>query len=290
MKRIFGFLIFFLLLGLASEVWAQSRNQVYCRVRGATDPSILADVGDFQLTLGTSIRGLNIRAGIYFYDQGNTNLRIWYGSQMDSETIADTNYAPYGQVGVFGFDGTDWRWVTSLSTLPSTLATTANPLVVLGTEYRFDGTNFVPALVGATGSDKVEVTNWPNSYDESNAQEDVNKKNTQAVTPNKQSETGIGTASVDIFDAREVIRDVNFCITVENTDGADPMVDIDILQRADSGGVWVDLGWDVCDTLAAGVACVYCVSGNAYRYIKVTGNAADGNEASTDVWYTANKN
>lgn len=109
------------------------------------------------------------------------------------------------------------------------------------------------------------------------------------ITPNAQVTVTIGTALVVILDQRDILRDVNWCITVENTDGADDFVNVQVEQRADGTGIWTVLSWDDCDTLGEGVSCVYCVSGNAYRYMRVRGAAADANQVSARVIYTANR-
>ena len=114
------------------------------------------------------------------------------------------------------------------------------------------------------------------------------------VTPTSdefsQTTTTIGTAEVTLLNPRLAIKDVNFCVTVENTDDTNPIVTVKIQEQARDGGLWVDLSWSQCDNLVKETGCVYCVSGNAYRKIRVRGAATDAAQASAIVTYTTNRN
>jgi hypothetical protein len=114
-------------------------------------------------------------------------------------------------------------------------------------------------------------------------------KITTTVTPPPQVTNTVGTSLVVIFNPRDVLKDVNFCLTIENTDGSDDFVNVQVEQRMDNTGIWTVLAWDDCDTLGEGVSCVYCVSGNAYRWIRMQGAATDANPVSCRVGYTANR-
>jgi len=261
-----------------------------------------------------------------FFDTGNTVSRRWLGDELSSDAVVTTTIAPYvGSMGHihltdgdvwardkgetadggviaatvgaayrfgldYGYDSTAgaWRYVNTLDAVADDLALSLNWKTVAAVQLYYDGSTLDMGRVGATGGVQQEVVNWPNSYDPGNAQQNFNKKNTQPVTPVKETTATIGTAVVTCFASRSILSDPNWCLYIKNTDGVDPMVDVDIEISPDNA-TWIDLGWNTCDGMIAGAACSYCVSGNAYRYVRMRCQAADANPTSSDVWYTANK-
>jgi hypothetical protein len=118
----------------------------------------------------------------------------------------------------------------------------------------------------------------------------AHKIDTTGVSPPKTTTATIGAATIDIFASTDVITIPNWCIYIHNTDAGDPFTALDIDTSPDET-TWVEITQTDCsNTLAATTLCVYCVSGSAYRYIRVQAAAAAGpNEASSDVWLVGNK-
>jgi hypothetical protein len=106
-----------------------------------------------------------------------------------------------------------------------------------------------------------------------------------------EAANSIGAAAVDCFDPVDVSDIGSFCLYIQNTDGVDPMTDVDILTSdQDAWTPSVELVQTVCpDNLAAATMCVYCVSDNAYKWIKVSCTGAAGNETSSRISLVENK-
>ena len=104
------------------------------------------------------------------------------------------------------------------------------------------------------------------------------------------STANIGATSTQVFPAtgsENVLALTNICIYLENTDAADPFTDARILVSPDDS-TWVSLSWTGCDNLGFGQSCSYCLSGSAYKYLKVEVAGALGNEVSVNAWLTGN--
>lgn len=171
-----------------------------------------------------------------------------------------------------------------------TFATTRWGLHVLAGLYAYDGTQMKRLKLDAMDGLYTGRTWTIAGEDAGNDYTKIKKQDTEPVHPGVESTANIGTDTVTILASREVLTDVNWCIYIENTGGGgDPLTDADVEVSPD-GTTWIDLGWSDCDALADGDACVYCVSNNAYRYIRVRAAAADANQTNTDCWYTGNKN
>lgn len=168
-------------------------------------------------------------------------------------------------------------------------ATTRYGLYTLAGLYAYDGSQMKRLKLDAMDGLYTGRTWTISGEDAGNDYLKIKKQDVEPVHPGVEQTAAIGTATVTILASREVLTDVNWCIYIENTDGVDPLTDADVEVSPD-GTTWIDLGWSTCDDLAAGSACVYCVSNNAYRYLRVRAAAADANQASTDCWYTGNKN
>lgn len=109
-------------------------------------------------------------------------------------------------------------------------------------------------------------------------------------TPAKTTTSSIAGTLIDVLASMPVIGYPNWCVVIKNNDSANPLTDAAILESPD-GTSWESLYWTACDTLAHGTLCSYCVSGSAYRYIKVQAAAgASATVSSLDVWFTANTN
>lgn len=211
----------------------------------------------------------------------------------DGGTLANNVNAVYRFALDYGYDSSAaaWRYVNTLDAVADGLALSLNWKTVAAVQLYYNGTTLDMGRVGATGGIQNEIVNWPNAYDHGNAWVNGNKKNTAEVTPNATTGTAVDDAGTDIVLAStEIINDVNFCVWVKNAGGGsgDAFNDVDVSASPD-GTEWVDLGWASCDTLTTGNTCVYCVSGNAYRYIRVIASCGAGDDTTADTFYTANK-
>jgi hypothetical protein len=157
--------------------------------------------------------------------------------------------------------------------------------------YGYDGATLDMLLVGASGELQVTDVATRPGEDAANDWRKIQKTSVAVNTPavEQSGANAIVTATITCYASREVLDEVNFCVYVENTDGADPIVDVDLEVSPDES-TWIDLGWSACDNLAAGGACVYCVENNAYRYVRARCTATDANPASSDIWLTSNTN
>jgi hypothetical protein len=146
-----------------------------------------------------------------------------------------------------------------------------------------DGTNYL----SSTNPIPISATNAANTavnpvY--------VSKSGVAVVSPAKTTTLNIAGTLVDVLASVEVLGYPNFCITLKNNDALNSLTDAAIFQSPD-GSAWENLSWTACDTLAPATSCSYCVSGNAYRYIKVQAKAAGASTVATlDAWLTANAN
>jgi len=271
------------------ELFAQAQTQVFARIRDRTTAANMANVLELSLTMPATSWGLTTKSGTYFYD--GANFRWWLGAAASSDAVASTTVAPFTQSLGLAWDltGSTWKRLPMIDPHAYNQAYTIGGIATASVMYADDGATLDPLKVGGSGELQItDVATRPGENVADNLRE-INKKNTQEVTPAYENTATIGTATVTIFASREVINDPNFCLWVKNTDGVDPIIDVDI-EGSPDGTEWVDLGWAACDGLVAGSTCVYCVSGNAYRYIRGRGTAADANQASSRVWYTGNKN
>lgn len=156
----------------------------------------------------------------------------------------------------------------------------ANPLA---TRISMDGTNYMDA----THPLSISATNGANTAANPIY---VSKAASAVLAPTKTTTAGVAGTLVDVLAAVEVLSYPNFCVTLKNNDAANPLTDAAIFQSPDNTA-WESLSWTACDTLAFSKSCSYCVSGNAYRYIKVQAKAtAPLPVSSMDAWITANAN
>lgn len=119
---------------------------------------------------------------------------------------------------------------------------------------------------------------------------EMSSKSPAVAAPSATSGTAVTDSATTILSAIEVISYTNFCVWVKNAGGGsgNDFLNVDI-DASPNNSDWVDLNWSACDTSASGTTCVYCVSGNAYRYIRVQANCDTDEDTTADAWFTANK-
>jgi hypothetical protein len=276
--------------GLGTDInspWVGNFNYVYDD-DGNWDRMAATNADD---GLGATLQGV-ITVGLnHFYD--GTNYRRWQGAQMNTETLANTSYSPWVQNFNYAYDaaGATWRWVNVINTQADNQATTLNGLVTSSILYGYDGATFDMVRIGASGEVQMTDVATRPGEDSGNDWRKTKKEEIAEVVPAATTGTAVDDAGTDIILAsREIINDANFCVWVKNAGGGsgDNFSDVDVSVSPDDTE-WVDLGWTDCDTIASGVTCVYCVAGNAYRYVRVIAACAGGEDTTADAWYTANK-
>jgi hypothetical protein len=167
--------------------------------------------------------------------------------------------------------------------------------MISGTTSANAATNPIHIRVSIDGTNPMDSTH-PLTCSPTNAANTVSnpfyfsKAGTAVLAPTKTTTLAIAGTLVDVLASTEVLGYPNFCVTLKNNDAANPLTDAAIFQSPD-GSAWESLSWTACDALAFATSCSYCVSGNAYRYIKVQAKADAILTVSTlDAWLTANVN
>lgn len=223
-----------------------------------------------------------------FYN--GTNSQYWQGSVLSSETTANTTYAPHTKNHNYCYDATSgsWRWVNVIDSQADGQASTLNGMVTSSIGYAYNGSSFDMMRVGASNElQTTDIATRPGE-DAANDWRKVKKEQTGVYTPAATTGTAVtaGTSPVIVLAAIEAMSDINWCVYLKNTDGADAFTDA-FIDTSPNNSDWVTLTWTECDSLAAGAVCVYCVSNNAYRYIRArVSSAAD---LTVSAWYVANK-
>jgi len=244
----------------------------------------------------------------------------WIGAPMDADNVSENTDAPWVGSFLYGHDGTAWDRLTTTES-GDALSATIPGLTTVSMNHFYDGTNFrrwqgitmadnltypTAPFVGAVllGDDggtldmvklgavgEVEMTDVATrpGEDAGAGLRHISKKDIAVYTPAKTTTAAIGTAPVLVLASTEVMTLPNWCIYLQNDDGADPFVDADVQVSPDGTSAWAPLTWTACDSLAATETCVYCVTGSGYRYVRVYVNAADANDVDVDAWLTANK-
>ena len=256
-------------------------NGFFIRDQGAdpdTDAVPTTQAAPYRLTLGHIY---STDGGVFTRDMGET---------ADGGVIASTRTAAYRFSLDYAWNGSGWSPVDAVVTHADGLALSLNGKVSASFMYGYTGATMDLVRMTANKGLQVGIESYPPSEDFGNARKSFFKKDTAVIAPSGQVTATIGTAAVTCLTGRYVQSDINWCVTVENTDGADSMTDVDVEQSPDGAAPWGDLGWTTCDTLAAGLTCVKCFSGSAYAYIRGRCSAADANQTSSIVTYTANKN
>jgi len=199
----------------------------------------------------------------------------------------------------------------------STLAGTTNSLVTTSLMLGYDYVDSFRPLavgtdgqlaVGTDGSDPTVLKTDVNGQlyvlqgallpgeDSGNDWRKVKKEEVAIVAPAKTGPTTV-SAPTTILAAIEILNDINWTVTVENSGGA-PLTALTLRVSPDSA-TWIALpgavaagyggfrtqGWS--DTLAAGAICYAGIMSNSFRYLYIE---ADCDTSTTvNVWYTANK-
>jgi len=190
-------------------------------------------------------------------------------------------------------DGTNA--VDMITTQANNQAFTLNGLVTTSVLYASDGATLDMLQVGATGELQVtDVASRPGE-DAANDRVKVKKVATETVYPAKTTTTV--DSLEDILASTEVLGYPNLSVFVKNT-GAAALTALNIEVSPD-GTSWVTLpdapdagthmfqvGWS--DTLAASAICVYSITSNSYRYLRVQANCATS--TTVDAWLVGNLN
>jgi len=242
---------------------------------------------DSDMTAAPVNPSVNAYATFYNGSKG----QYWQGSVLSAETTANTTYAPHAKNYNYCYDATSssWRWVNVIDAQADGQASTLNGQVTSAFGYGFNGSTWDMLRVGA--SNELQVTDVATRAGEDVANDYVKTKKEQTATYSPSYIDTDMTASVEttIFGPLEVLSDVNFCIYIKNIDdsGSQAFTDVDVYISPNNSD-FIDMNWSDCDTLAFGSLCNYCVSGNAFRYLKIT--ATSGSDNYARVWYTSNKN
>lgn len=328
MKKL-AIIIFCLLL--PTFAFGQANQQVYSRIRDATNPNSLAAVLQFNLTFPTTTYGLMARSGGYFYDIRNlqwqanpgdalsmvdnvlttaivpytggflyayditgTNWDAVRINAMGTEAVANTTQGLFAQSFGYAYDeaNTTWRWLNVQPTIADDMPVSRNALVTYSVMGVYNGATIDMARAGAVG--ELQVTDVATRPGEDAARDlrkiEVTERKT--YSPAKETSGAIDDdPPVVVLAAKEMLSYPNYCVFMKNLDAANSLTDVDHQVSPDNTS-WVDLTEPAsCDTLAAGAMCVFCVSGNAYRYVRVRALAGAGaaDVDSVDVWVTAQK-
>lgn len=238
----------------------------------------------------TAATGLVTKSANYVFDVSDSTFEAQQADAVDTDGIVTTSQATYSSSFNLYYDETasDWNRIRGIESHADAMAVSTDGVVTASVLYGFNGATLDMLRLGA--SKELQVTDIATrpGEDAANDLRKVSKVDVGTYSPAKTTTTGIVGSAVVVLASTEVLDLPSFCVYLQNDDDADPFTDADIFVSPD-GTAWVDLGWVSCDTLAFGEICVYCVSGNAYRYVKaeVTGGAA--NDVDVDAWITGNK-
>jgi hypothetical protein len=227
--------------------------------------------------------------GLNAFNDG-TNYRRLVGSVLSSETTANTTYAPHAKDMLHCYDATSgsWRWVNVIDTQADGQASTLNGMVTSSIGYGYNGTTFDMLRVGASNELQITDVATRPGEDAANDWKKVRIESIATATP-AYEDTAAFSALTTILASVEIIGYTNVCFYILNTAGGAAAALSDTLaQVSPDNSNWVSLSWDGCDTLAINTTCVYCISGNAYRYARLRAQTA-GATTTTRAWMTANK-
>lgn len=265
-------------------------NDAFFMVSATTAANTALNPLFFQPTDGT---GVNVQGKpIYTVVSKDTSVNALANPimvQLSDGTnafLTSTSYPGYWRLQ----DGSGTTLAYVATATADGLAKSENGLKVEAVIHLDNGASLDPAKAGANKELNVTDVATRPGENPGNDYRASFKKDIAIVEPQEQVTATIGTAPVTCLDSRKVLNVPNFCVTIENTDGADPMVDVDMQHSPDGAAPWVDLGWTTCDTLANGVACVKCFSGAAYTWIRVQCAATDANQTSAKANFAGNKN
>jgi len=327
MKKLFTLISFLLIALWTLPAYSQANPQTVSRIRGASaDLANIAGVNQLTINFPLTTWGIQSRSGNYYYNTTGATWQYWEGLQaaatsavipnapyvldigyFHANTLAQLNWingdplthddivpatvVPYYGTFLHAYDSTGavFQRVNLLATNADGIALDVNSLMTASVMYGYNGATLDMIRLGAVREVQMTDVATRPGEDAGNDWRKVKKEEIATLSPAPEVTAAIGTAKVTVYASTEVLTWPNFCIYVENTDGADAMTDVDIEASPDQT-LWIDLGWAACDALAAGAGCVYCVGDNSYRYIRVQAAAADANPTSSNVWITGNKN
>ena len=228
--------------------------------------------------------------GSVLYDAGTTDINPKWkdiNAELSNGNNIDLSYfSKYSLTSIstmYGYDASDDDWDRIHAELVGggeVMETGAKGLVTKSANYLYNV---------STGDFEAEEFTKPGD-DAVNNYKRVSKVEVGTYSPAKTTTAPVGAAATDVLASLEVLDLPNFCVYLQNDDAANPFTDADIFASPD-GTAWVNLGWTTCDSLGHGETCVYCVSSNAYRYVKAQVTAAAGalDVDSIDAWLTGNK-
>ena len=214
----------------------------------------------------------------------------WQGDALNSDSIPNTQGAPYVGSFLHGWHASDalWQRIVILDAADG-VALSNHGLMTYSAMAGYNGATLDMVRLSADKSLHVVDTSVRPGEDAANDLRKVSKVDVGTYSPAKTTTATVGTAEVIVLASTEILDLPNVCIYLHNTDGADSFTDASIYVSPE-GSTFISLGWASCNTLGFGEACVYCLSNHAYRYIKVGVSAADANQVSVDAFLTGNKN
>lgn len=296
--------------------WTGAFNYAYDATGGNWDRMTLVTSAD---NLSATPQGLSTISQSHFYD--GSNFRRLLGATQANDNIATTTVAPWGGSFLYGYDSSGGNWdrlnVNTSGELKVATsgagaikdgvdsiyadvednnadgkATTLNPLSVWAVLYGYNGSTLDMIRSGASKELTVtDIVTRPGE-DWNNNRRDINKSATGVYAPAKETSGQILATPVVVLAAKEILGYPNCCIYMKNLDASQSLTDVD-LQVSPDNTTWIDLTEpSSCDTLAAGVSCVTCLSNNAYRYVRLRATAAAvaADVDSVDVFITCNAN
>jgi hypothetical protein len=259
----------------------------YSGVSGAMNRLLQYASGDAQGATPTGLGTVNFN---HFYD--GANFRRWLGGTADNDAIASATATPYDQCMLLGYDsaGGVWQRASLLATYADNLALTLNGLMTASVIYGYDGAQLDMARVDALGG-LITGRDWAVAGEDAGSDwTKIKKEQVGVVTPAVEGPTAVDNTIDVVCTSREILSDVNWCMWFKNMGGGAGSALIDAIVEVSPDGLsWVSLTWTTCDALATPNTCVYCVTGNAYRYMRGSAQTGPANSTTIDCWYTANK-
>ena len=287
-------LIFILCLLFSTTVFAAANPQTITRIRGL-DPSLahVADVGQLTLNFNTTIWGLQVKSGTYFYDTTNSKWRYWEGIQS-ALTLVALPIAPQVIALQYYHDGTGLHIVQGGlldgSVIPATEFGTNSRAIV----YGWNGASSSPLLVGAVG--ELQVTDVSTRPGEDSGRDLVKTEKTTIGTYSPAGtlatavdDTGGGEVGDEVLSAKTILTYPNFVITFINRGGGsgDPLKKCYVFVSPNNSD-WEQLVFGGCDGIASGGVCSKQLSSQSYYYVKAECLCNIGDDSTVDAYITAN--
>lgn len=285
--------IVLLSLLISSLAFAQANQQPQCRIRDATDPTVVAAVAAGGASIAATVVGLTTRSMSYGYDAITDNR--WERTLQDPDGYPRSNVSPTYPGYTRQQDG-DSTVVRDISdSFADDQSTTLNGAWSACVQYLYDGATTDMARSTASGAAAVEDTSVRAGEDVANGWRRIKKEAIATNAPAKTSTASAGTTAVVVLASLDVSGYPNCVVYLRNTDAADPFTDAAIYTSPDNAGTcgdvnWVSLTWTTCDGLVATNTCSYEFSNKSYKYLCVKVAATDANPVSVDAWIVCNVN